>query len=298
MLRKEVSASPPQSVALRLSAIRPRWALAALLLVYSLVLIAGGAFKYAYWGHSFDMVDFELPIWNTLQGRFLGVSRYNFTDTFLGLDVALGFLPALPFYALIPSAYTLIVLQTLLLASGAIPVYLIARTRFGSEWAGVAWAATYLLYPTTQFMNMAAPFQPRIPGLVCFLWAFYFFQKERLWPFLTLIFLGMLTRTDAALVTIAFGLYGLLCRRDWRWVALPVLVAGVYFYLAISYITPLFYNDSFQPVRVSVPFDLSRDYNEVWPCGVSPQACYYLHLGSGIPEIVRNILTHPVQVTL
>ena len=279
-----------------LGLVSPARALAALMLLASLALFAGAAFKYARWGQGFDMVDFSMPFWATMRGRFLGISRFNFTDTFLGLDLALGFLPALPFFALAPSAYTLAAVQVLMLVSGALPVYLIARERHASDWAGLAWAAVYLLYPTTQFVALAGPFQPRVPGLLCVLWAFYCFERQRLAPYLILLFLAMLSRSDAALIVIAFGLYALLRRRDWRWWALPILVGGAYFYAAISYITPLFYSPSFRPERVSLPFDLSRDYNDMWPCGLSPQACYYLHLGGSLPEIAKNILTHPVQI--
>lgn len=274
----------------------PRRALGALLLGFCLALIAGASFKYARWGQGFDMVDFHMPVWGTTQGKFLLVSRYNFTDTFMGLDVALGFLPAVPFYALIPSAYTLVALQVLLLASAALPVFLIARDRYGSEWAGTAWAAAYLLYPTTQFMAMAGPFQPRVPALVCFFWAFYFLERRRLWPYLALLGVGMLARTDAALVVVAFGMVAALKRARWPFAVWPILVGLAYFYVAITYITPLFYSPSFQPVRVEVPFDLSRDYNDLWPCGLSPQACYYMHLGGSLGEIAKNILTHPVEI--
>ena len=42
-----------------LTRLRPRQALAALLLIFSAALIAGGVFKYARWGQGFDMVDFH-----------------------------------------------------------------------------------------------------------------------------------------------------------------------------------------------------------------------------------------------
>ncbi len=286
---------PPHQVGLK-ARLTPPWALALLMTLTALTLSIAGAYKYSYWGHGFDMVDFHMPIWGTLQGRFLLVSRYNFTDTFMGLDVALGFLPAIPFYALLPSAYTLVVLQALLLVSAALPVYLIARDRLGDGWGGVAGAALYLFYPTTQFMGMAAPFQPRIPGMVALFWAFLMLERRKLGPYLLLLALAMVTRTDAALVVVAFGLYAALRRRPWFYSLLPILVGLSYFYVAITYITPLFYSANFTPQRVDLPFDLKRDYNAMWPCGVSPQACYYLHLGGGIPNIIKNILTHPVEI--
>lgn len=274
----------------------PQRVLVALLLIASTALIAGGSFKYARWGQGFDMVDFSLPIWGSLHGKFLLVSRYNFTDTFMGLDVALGFIPALPFYALVPSAYTLVVLQVLMLVSAAIPVYLIAQERTGQRWAGVAFATAYLLYPTTQFMALAGPFQPRIPALVLFFWAFFFLIRGKLSAYLITLFLAMLARTDAALVVVAFGMVAALRRERWAFAVWPILIGLIYFYVALTYITPRFYAANFQPVQVAVPFDLSRDYNDMWPCGVSPQACYYLHLGGSLPEIAKNIITHPIEI--
>jgi uncharacterized membrane protein len=297
MLRHQTMNRSQREIRLGAVEITPRRALGALMLLWALVLIGAGAYKYSYWGHGFDMVDFHMPIWGSTQGLFLLVSRYNFTDTFMGLDVALGFLPAIPLYALAPSAYTLVALQTLLLVSAAVPVYLIARDRLGGGWAGVAFAALYLLYPTTQFMGMAAPFQPRAPALVLFFWAFWALERRRLWLYLALLFLAMLARTDAALVVVAFGMVALLRRAPWRYGLPPILVGLAYFYVAITYITPQFYSPSFAPPpQIEVPFDLSRDYNDMWPCGVSPQACYYMHLGGSIPNIVKNIITHPVEI--
>lgn len=295
MVRQQIVAQ--QKLRLGALSITPQQALGTLMLAMAAMLIGAGAYKYAMWGHGFDMVDFHLPIWGTTQGHFLLVSRYNFTDTFMGLDVALGFLPAIPFYALLPSAYTLVTLQALLLVSAAVPVFLIARDRLGSPWAGVAFAALYLFYPTTQFMAMAAPFQPRVPALLLFFWAFWALERRKLWLYLALLAAATLARTDAALVTVAFGMVALLRRAPWRYSLPPLLLGLAYFYVAITYVTPQFYSASFQPPpQVEVPFDLSRDYNSMWPCGVSPQACYYMHLGGGIPNIVKNILTHPVEV--
>src|SRR6185295_10778684 len=140
--------SPLRRFGLRLRAARPEWALGSMIVLYILFLIAGMAFKYALWGQGFDHVDYEQAIWNTTQGRPFEISRYNFTDSILGMDFMPGLLFAVPFYMVWPSAYMLDILQSVLLALGAVPVYLIARDRFGtnsqaSAYAGLAWAATY-----------------------------------------------------------------------------------------------------------------------------------------------------------
>jgi uncharacterized membrane protein len=45
----------------------------------------------------------------------------------------------------------MLVVQVVAVASGALPVYWLARKRLGDERAAVGFAAGYLLYPATQF---------------------------------------------------------------------------------------------------------------------------------------------------
>jgi uncharacterized membrane protein len=115
-------------------------------------------------------IDYQQSIWNTTQGRFLEISHYRHTDHLWGMDFIPAILLIVPFYALFPSALTLNFFQALFMALGALPVYGIARDRFGgSRLAGLGWAGVYLLYPSLWFVTMSAPWQPRtlaIPALL------------------------------------------------------------------------------------------------------------------------------------
>src|SRR5206468_1938973 len=53
-------------------------------------------------------------------------------------------------YYIFPTPKTLLVLQTLVVTSGAFPAFWLARLRLRNEWAGVALALLYLLYPAQQ----------------------------------------------------------------------------------------------------------------------------------------------------
>jgi uncharacterized membrane protein len=294
MLQSATSART-QPAAARL-AIRPVYLLVGMILLYFAFLTAGLAFKWAMWGQGFDHVDYEQAIWNTTQGRPFEISRYNFTDSILGMDWMPGLLFAVPFYALWPSAYMLAILQSALLALGAVPVFLIARDRFGgSDRAGLAWAAAYLLYPTLQFVNMTPPWQPRTLAILCLLWAFRFWDQRRLVPFLLMLLVAITTRTDVSLVVVAWGLLSLLYRRNWRWWA-PVLALGFgWFYLSTSIITPSFYHADYDPTQGVVNYDPNQGQQAAaWP-GESAQIGYYAHLGKDPVDIVKNILTHPVE---
>jgi len=290
-----ISAEPTQARDTVATGIKPVWILTSLILLYFVFLTAGMAFKWTFWGQGFDHVDYEQAIWNTTQGRPFAISRYNFTDSILGMDWMPGLLFAVPFYALWPSAYMLDILQSALLALGAVPVYLIARDRFGSERAGLAWSALYLLYPTLQFVNMTPPWQPRTLAILCLLWAFRFFEQKRLWPFLLMLLIAITTRTDVSLVVIAFGMLAALYRRNWRW-WLPAVVLGFgWFYVSTSIITPSFYHEGYKPTEGKVEFDPEQGQQaEAWP-GKSAQLGYYAHLGKDPVDIVKNIVTHPVE---
>lgn len=275
--------------------LRPAVALAGMVVLYVAVLAGGMAFKWTMWGQGFDHVDYEQAIWNTLQGRPFQISRYNFTSSILGMDFMPGLLFAVPFYALWPSAYMLDLLQSALLGLGAVPVYLVATDRFGDRRAGLAWAATYLLYPTLQFVNMTPPWQPRTLAILCLLWAFRFFDQKRLAPFLLMLLIAITTRTDVSLVVIAWGVLAMLYRRNWRW-WLPSLVLGFgWFYVSTAIVTPSFYNPGYNPNVGTVDFDPNAGQQEAaWP-GSSAQIGYYAHLGKDPVDIAKNIVTHPAE---
>src|SRR5205085_6877240 len=59
-----------------------------------------------------------------------------------------------PFLRLIPDPATLLVVQSAVLALGAIPAYILGGRVWEHPWAGAAFAVAYLLYPPLQFSNL------------------------------------------------------------------------------------------------------------------------------------------------
>lgn len=279
-------------------------ALAALVTLYVAILFFGLTFKYLNWAQGYDQIDYQQSIWNTTQGRFLEISHYRHTNHLWGMDFIPAILLIVPFYALFPSALTLNFFQALFMALGALPVYGIARDRFGgSRLAGLGWALVYLLYPSLWFVTMSAPWQPRTLAIPALLGAFFFLQRATLrhasardWgAYLGLLALALTTRTDVSLVVAAFGILAALWRVGWRW-ALPPLVMGLaWFYLSTSVIVPSFYLPDYQAREGEIGSVTEGDYTEVWP-GKSPQLAYYSHLGDSAGAILWTIVSRPLDV--
>ncbi|MDW8144813.1 MAG: DUF2079 domain-containing protein [Roseiflexaceae bacterium] len=283
---------------------RASLALATLMMLYAALLFFGLTFKYLHWAQGYDQIDYQQSIWNTTQGRFLEISHYRHTNHLWGMDFIPAILLIVPFYALFPSALTLNFFQALFMALGALPVYGVARDRFGgSRLAGLGWALVYLLYPSLWFVTMSAPWQPRTLAIPALLGAFFFLQRAafqrasaRDWgAYLGLLTLALTTRTDVSLVVAAFGILAALWRVGWRW-ALPPLAMGLaWFYLSTSVIVPSFYLPDYQVREGEIGAVTKGDYSEVWP-GKSPQLAYYAHLGDSAGAILWTIVSRPFDV--
>lgn len=294
---------------------------------YTLVLWAGLSYKLFTWSQGYDQIDYQQSIWNTTQGRFLEISHYRHTDSLWGMDFIPAILLIVPFYALFPSPLTLNFFQALCMALGALPTYGVARDRFGSQRAGLLWAAIYLLYPSVWFVTMSAPWQPRTLAVPALIGAFYYLQgsgvggresgkppdpvapphlvqtqdiaslhsSSSFTKFMLCLLLALTTRTDTSLVVICFGLLALLWRRRWPWAVLPIVLGLGWFWLSTNVIVPNSYRADYQPRVVESSGDACLDYSKNWP-GKSPQLAYYCHLGGSAGEIVKTVLTRPVYV--
>lgn len=138
----------------------------------------------------------------------------------------------LPFYWLFPSPLTLQIAQAVILASGIIPLYRLARHFKLSPAVTAVLCVMYAAYPpltTGCFYDIHEN---------CFLaplllWVFALYEEKRYWWMLLPACLVLATKEDAAVYLVFFAIYLLFSRRDWKR-GLPMgIVAAVYFGAAI-----------------------------------------------------------------
>lgn len=136
-----------------------------------------------------------------------------------------------PIYALHQDATTLLVLQTILLAVAAAPLYLIAERRLGSPWVALIVALVYLLYPALHGINNFDfhGLALLIP-IVCFM--LYALETDRLRLFWVFFALALITREDTAISLSGLGLY-LILDRNRRKMGLVVLGVCLAYFLFV-----------------------------------------------------------------
>ncbi len=138
----------------------------------------------------------------------------------------------LPFYMLFPSPLTLQIAQAVILASGLIPLYRLARHFRLSPTVTAVLCALYAFYPpltTGCFYDL----HENCFLLPLLLWLFALYEEKRTVPMAIVACLVLAVKEDAAVYLVFFALYLLFSRRDWKR-ALPIAaVAAVYFGIAI-----------------------------------------------------------------
>ena len=144
-----------------------------------------------------------------------------------------------PLWWVWPDASMLLVAQALAVATGAIPVYLLARRHLRSDWAAAGFGLAYLLHPATQWLVLD-DFHPVALATPLLLWGFWFLDSDRLVAFGVVAALACLTKEQIGLVVAVIGLWYAL-RPGRRRAGLAIAVAGtVVSLVAVAVVVPHF----------------------------------------------------------
>ena len=181
-----------------------------------------------------DLGIFMQSLYSTLHGRLLyeavDYQAYGATS-FLGVHFSPILLAIVPLYWLFPYAETLLVLQAVVVASGAIPTYLIAR-RAVNERLALAFSSFYLLYAPLLAANLydfhVESFLP-----VLLLFTFYLTESRRYVKVWVPIVLSLATTEASPPLIASMMLYFIIReKRNWKsrkWeIFLLVLMVPIY----------------------------------------------------------------------
>ncbi len=228
----------------------------------------------AFMTNAFDLGNVDQAVWNTAHGRSLVFTNWRGVDLDLATDNRLA-MHVEPIYFLIAPLYwvwsspeALLTLQTVVLALGAWPVYWLARDRLGWAWAGVAFAAVYLLLPGLEAANLWE-FHAVTLAAPLLLFAFYYVQRGQTGLFWLFAVLAMGTKEEVPATIFLMGLYIALMLRRPRLGLAAAGVALVWFVIAVGVVIPAFEGDR------------------------SPYLRYYGDLGDGPLGLARTLVIRP-----
>ncbi len=193
---------------------------------------------WSVWSHQrfstygFDLGQYDSVFACTLHGRWLAMPPLGLDDNWSDVvnnhaDFGTFFL--LPFYALFPDAKTLLVLQAIIVAGGAIPLFFFAKRRLNPGAAfvvAVAWLA-WAPFHTSQLYDFH--WQLVAASLVvCALAALEYGRLKTWWVFFGL---AIICREDVSIGLTALGLYLFFSGERPKVGLVSVVAAGLFFAL-------------------------------------------------------------------
>jgi uncharacterized membrane protein len=264
----------------------PKLLLWLLILTYAILFGALSIQRHdAFMTHTRDLGNMDQPIWNTLHGRILEETRGDgrqstrLTDHFEPI-----FIPLALVFLLWDNVKSLLLLQTIFIALGALPTYWLARERFArpadpaaGRWLALAFSAAYLLFPALEAANLAE-FHAVPLAVPLLLFAYYFGRRGQAAGFWTFALLALTVKEDIALIVFMLGLYFLIKgpRRAWGLGLAGLSLA--WFALATFVVIPYFGRQVYAGLGNSIYF--SR----------------YGELGNGPAQIALTLLRRPALV--
>jgi uncharacterized membrane protein len=242
-------------------------------LVFAIGFTALAALRHeAFLSHRYDLGNMTQAVWSTAHGHPLEI-----TDTAgdqvsrLGSHVDPILVLFAPLWWLWPSPVLLTTVQALALASGALPVYWLARKHIGDDRGAWALAIAYLLYPAVQW-NALNDFHPVTLAIPLLLFMVWFLDEDRLVPALVVGVLAASTKEDVPLVIAGIGIWYAL-RRGRPVVGAAIAAASLaWTAIAVGVVVPHFHG------------------------GPSPFYGRYDSVGGSPRGIVETLFTHPGRI--
>jgi len=205
-----------------------------IIITYFLIFATySGLRHYTFQTQTWDMAVFEQSFWNTTQGKLMW-------NNFEGKNhFAIHFSPFLlllvPLYAVWPSPYNLLIIQTSALAVAALPLYLLAKKILDKKWAIII-TCLYFLYPSLHWVNLF-DFHEVSFAIPLILTIFYFLEKKRFrWSSVFLILAASVSE-NMIMAVFFIGLYVLILKNR-KYGSIVTILSFIYFILVSTIIMP------------------------------------------------------------
>ena len=216
----------------------PKLLTAGFIALFFLVVGAMGVLNYrTFLAPNFDFGIFCQMFYN-MKTRFLPLTTCE--REYLLSHFAVHFSPLLyallPAYFLFPFPETLQLAQAAILASAAVPAFLLAKRLRLSNRIALAFAALTLLHPAVGG-GTYYDFHENCFLLPLLLWTFLFFEKENCAFCALFAGLTLLTKEDAAVYIVFFAFYAFCGRKKYRFGLCLGLAAAAYFAFAYWYLS-------------------------------------------------------------
>ena len=243
--------------------------LAAMIGGYVILMSFVAVKKHLSYHSGFDLGIFDQVLWNILHNNGAVTSilgdRHFFGEHFSPILYLLT-----PLYFIYTDPKILLIFQTIALASGAIPVYALARNKLKSQQLALLFAFLYLCYQPLRNVNVAE-FHPVALTTPLLLFAFYSLDRRKYLPFGICLVLALLCKEEIAEIVCILGIYLAYVQKK-KW-GIALALSGIAIFVIDIFVIIPHYRGA--------PFGFVHRYQ---------------YLGDNIPDMLKTLVFHPFYV--
>jgi len=244
--------------------------LAGLIIGYSVIMGAVVCMKHsAFKSHAYDLGIFSQVFWSATNG--FGLHSSILDNSFLGEHFSPILYLLVPGYRLWPHPAYLLLVQTVILALAALPLFLLASSELKSRNWGLFFAFLYLCYQPMRNVNLYDFHEIAIATPLLML-AFFFLHKGRTIAFLLVLGAALACKEEIAAIIFILGVYILFVRKQ-RLLGPVLAFSGLAIFFALIFLV--------------IPHFRNAPYGFVGR---------YSYLGQNIPAIMTTLATRPAYV--
>jgi len=213
--------------------------LAILILLYTFAFSYFSILRHNAFASGFDLSNMDQTIWNTLHGRIFALTGTKGTISRFSIHADIILILLTPLYLIWDNVRTLLIFQSLSLALGAIPVYLLTFKLLKQKGLALLFVCIYFLNPGMQWVNIY-DFHGVALAIPLVLSTFYFAYIKKWRLYLIFAFLSLLTKEEIPLIIALLGLLQIFIWKERKIGTITFVFATLWFSLATFVIIPYF----------------------------------------------------------
>jgi len=242
--------------------------------IYFIVFSSLAILKYnAYNMAMLDLGRMDQVIWNTLHGRFLACTLEIGNVCRLIAHTELIYVLIAPLYLIYSSPITLLILQSLVISLGALPVYWLAKSKLGGKFSPFCFALAYLLYPSLQYGNLF-DFHADMLATVFLLFTFYYLECKNWFKYFVFLLLSLICKEYVSLIVIMLGIHIFITQRNIKFTSITFFL-GIFWFLMAYKLIPASLGVNSKEVRMGLENLTS--------------------LGTSMGGIFKTVILHPMN---
>lgn len=238
-----------------LKAVVRRWDLVMLtflIIGYIVILSTLSILRHNAFASNFDLANMNQTVWNTIHGRFFELTGAGGTVSRFSIHADLILVLLSPLYLVWDNSRILMITDSVALALGSIPLYLLSRRVIKNKILSLVIVATYLLNPGMQWSDIY-DFHGVIFAIPFLISAFYFAYSAsedkssaylayiRRWKwFMVFIALALTTKEEISLFVAMMGLFIAFVFHERKIGLITFLIGTTWFALMVFLIIPYF----------------------------------------------------------